>query len=184
MGGEHNISNALAVIALGLELNIDLQAIKKALLGYKGSGRRLEIKFKDKKYLVIDDYAHHPTEIKATLAATRNLKFNRLIAVFQPHRYTRTKLLLDEFGRCFDLADYVIITDIYPASEPSLEGVSGRLVYDKIKEYTPDKQIFFLPKEEIVAHILECIRPDDLVVTLGAGDIVKICDELVERIKR
>jgi UDP-N-acetylmuramate--alanine ligase len=138
----------------------------------------------DKNYLIIDDYAHHPTEIKATLAATRNLKCNRLIAVFQPHRYSRTKLLLDEFARCFDLADYVIITDIYPASEPPLEGVSGRLIYDKIKEHTPNKQISFLPKEDIVTHILESIRPDDLVLTLGAGDIVKTCDELVERLKR
>jgi UDP-N-acetylmuramate--alanine ligase len=118
------------------------------------------------------------------LAAIRNLKFNRLIAVFQPHRYTRTKLLLEEFGRCFDLADYVIITDIYPAGEAPLEGVSGRLIYDRIKEHAPDKQTRFLPKEEVAAHILEYVRPNDLVVTLGAGDIVKICDELVEKFKR
>jgi len=184
LGGEHNISNALSVIALGIELNLDLGVIKKSLADYKGARRRLEIKFKDKSYLVIDDYAHHPTEIKATLAAIRNLKFNRLVAVFQPHRYTRTKLLLEEFGRCFDLADYVIITDIYPAGEAPLEGVSGRLIYDRIKEHAPDKQTRFLPKEEVAAHILEYVRPNDLVVTLGAGDIVKICDELVEKFKR
>lgn len=184
LGGMHNISNALAVIALGLELGIDLEAIRKALLGYRGAHRRLEIKFNDKGYLVIDDYAHHPTEIKATLSALKSLKFNRLIAVFQPHRYTRTKLLLDEFGRSFDLAGYVIITDIYPAGELPLEGVSGRCIYDKIKEFAPNKEIHFLPKEKIVAHILGIIKPSDLVITLGAGDIIKVCDELVERLKR
>ena len=182
LGGTHNITNALSVIALGLELGIDLEFIKKTLASYKGARRRLEIKFDD-KYLVIDDYAHHPTEIKATLAAIRNLNSSRVIAVFQPHRYTRTKLLLDEFGKSFDLADYVIITDIYSANELPLEGVNGRCIYDKIKKYSPKKQINFLPKEEIVAHILEIIKPDDLVITLGAGDIMKICDELVEKLK-
>ena len=184
LGGEHNISNALAVIALGLELGVDLEVIKKTLVNYKGAGRRLEIKFSDKGLMLIDDYAHHPTEIKATLSAVRNLKQNRVIAIFQPHRYTRTKLLLEEFGKSFDLADYVIITDIYPASEPPLEGVSGRSVYDKIKERTPAKEVHFLAKEEIVGHILGIIKPGDLLITLGAGDIVKISDELAEKIKR
>jgi len=184
LGGEHNISNALSVIALGLELGIDLEVIKKTLASYQGAKRRLEIKFSDKDYLLVDDYAHHPTEIRATLSALRNLKADRLIAVFQPHRYTRTKLLLDEFGRSFDSVDEVIITDIYPASEQPLEGVSARLICEKIKERLPDKQVYFLPKEKIVTHILENIKPHDLVVTLGAGDIVKTCDELVEELKR
>lgn len=183
LGGEHNISNALAVIALGLELGIDLKFIKDTLKYYKGAGRRLEIKFDDKGYLLVDDYAHHPTEIKATLAALKGLKFNRLIAVFQPHRYTRTKLLSGEFGKSFDLADYIIVTDIYPAGERPQEGISGKLIYDKIKERLPDRQIYFLPKEEIAAHILGIIKPHDLLITLGAGDIVKICDELVEKFK-
>lgn len=183
LGGMHNISNALSVIALGLELKIDLRFIKKALSNYQGTCRRLEIKFSDKKYLVIDDYAHHPTEIRATLAAIKNLKFDRMIAIFQPHRYTRTKLLLDEFGKSFDLADYIVITDIYPASEPPLEGVSSRCVYDKIKECNPDKKIRFLSKEEIVGHILEIIKPKDLIITLGAGDIGKTSDELVASLR-
>lgn len=184
LGGEHNISNALSVIALGLELGIDLEVIKKTLERYQGAKRRLEIKFNNKDYLLIDDYAHHPTEIRATLSALINLRFARLIAIFQPHRYTRTKLLLDEFSKSFDLADYVIITDIYPAGEEPQEGISGRLIYDKIKEYSPNKQVIFLPKEKIAMHILETIKPQDLVVTLGAGDIVKTCDELVEELKR
>jgi UDP-N-acetylmuramate--alanine ligase len=183
LGGEHNISNTLSVIALGLELGIDLKFIKDTLKSYKGAKRRLEIKFDDKDYLLVDDYAHHPTEIKATLAALKGLKFNRLIAVFQPHRYTRTKLLFGEFGKSFDLADYIIVTDIYPAGERSQEGISGKLIYDKIKERLPDRQIYFLAKEEIAAHILRIIKPHDLLITLGAGDIVKICDELVEKFK-
>lgn len=184
LGGEHNISNALSAIAVGLELRINPAGIKKALAGYKGALRRSEVKFKNKDYLIIDDYAHHPTEIRATLAAVKNLKYRRIIAVFQPHRYTRTKLLLEEFGRAFALADYVCVTDIYAASEAPLEGISARCIYDKIKEVEPDKQAEFLPKEELVSRILRIIEPADLVITLGAGDITKICDELVEELKR
>ena len=184
LGGMHNISNALSVIALGLELKIDLTFIKKALSGYKGVRRRLEVKFKNDDFMVLDDYAHHPTELKATLSAVKNLKYRRTIAVFQPHRYSRTKLLLEEFSRSFDLADYVIVTDIYPAGEKLIEGISGRRVYEKIKEYSPDKQLCFLANEEIVSHIINILQPEDLVITLGAGDIIKTCDELVEELKR
>jgi UDP-N-acetylmuramate--alanine ligase len=158
--------------------------IKKILKDYKGAKRRLEIKFNNEKYLVVDDYAHHPTEIKAALSAIRNLKFSRLIVVFQPHRYTRTKLLLDEFGRCFDSADYLIITDIYPAGEPPQEGITAGLICDKIKENSPDQKVHFLPKQEITGHILKMIKPGDLLITLGAGDITKISDELVDELKR
>jgi len=184
LGGRHNISNALSVIALGLELGIDLKFIKNTLSNYKGSKRRLEIKFNQDNIMVIDDYAHHPTEIMATLQAIRNIKYNRIIAVFQPHRYTRTQLLLEEFGKSFDSADYVIITDIYAANEATIEGVNARSICDKIKKYFPDKKVEFLPKEEITGRILEIIKPQDLVITLGAGDIVKINDELVEKLKR
>ena len=177
LGGAHNISNALAVIALGLELGIDSKHIKNTLTNYKGASRRMEVKFKDGDYLLIDDYAHHPSEIRATLAAASHLKRKRVIAVFQPHRYSRTKLLLDEFSKSFTQADYVVITDIYPASEPALEGVHARNIVEKIK----DKQALYLSKEKIAAHILEIRRPGDLVITLGAGDITKISDELAKR---
>lgn len=183
LGGMHNISNSLSVIALGLELGIDLKFIKKTLLDYRGAGRRLEVKFQEKGLLLIDDYAHHPTEIKATLAAIRNLRSERVIAVFQPHRYTRTKLLLNEFGKCFESADYIIITDIYAASEPPLEGVTGRLLSDKIRETQAGKEVYFLPKEEIIRHLSKVIKPSDIIITLGAGDIVKTCDELAKTLK-
>lgn len=184
LGGFHNISNTLSVIALGIELKIEPQFIKKALSSYKGAHRRLEIKLRDRNYTLIDDYAHHPTEIKATLKTVRNLGSNRVIAVFQPHRYTRTKLLLNEFGGSFNLADYIIVTDIYPAGEMPQEGLTSSSIYDKIREHSHNKQIHFLPKEEIVAHILTILKPGDLVITLGAGDIVKTSDELARELKR
>lgn len=184
LGGRHNISNALSVIALGLELGIDLKSIKNALNNCKGAKRRLEVKFQRTGLTVIDDYAHHPTEIRATLLALKNLRPNKIIAVFQPHRYTRTKILIDEFSKSFDSADHVIITDIYAASESPIEGVSAKSICDKIKEYSPAKIVEYLPQKDIKSHILEIIRPKDLVVTLGAGDIVKINDELVRELKR
>lgn len=184
LGGLHNISNALSVIALGLELGIGIKIIKSSLSNYRGAGRRIEIKFKNSDFLVIDDYAHHPTEIKATLRAVKNLNPRRLIAVFQPHRYTRTKLMLDKFASSFDLADYTVVTDIYAASEPVLEGVSAKSICEKIKEYNPGQLVDFLPKQELAKHILGLMRPGDLVITLGAGDITKVCDELVEKLKR
>jgi UDP-N-acetylmuramate--alanine ligase len=184
LGGRHNISNALSVIALGIDLGIDLKFIKKTLSNYKGAKRRLEIKLNENNLMVIDDYAHHPTEIRATLLAVKNLKYNRIIAVFQPHRYTRTKLLLNEFGKSFELADYVIVTDIYAAGEVAIEGVNAAAVCGQIKKYAPDKLVEFLPKEKIIAHILDIIKPRDLVITLGAGDIAKINDELVEELTR
>lgn len=184
LGGIHNVSNALSVIALGLELGIKTGTIKKALANYKGVGRRLEVKFQNQDYMILDDYAHHPTEIRATLAAIKSLNPKRLIAVFQPHRFSRTKFLLEEFSRSFDLADYIIITDIYPAGELPIDEVSAKNIYEKMKAYSPDKETSFLPKDQISKHIINSKRPGDLIVTLGAGDITKVCDELVEGIKR
>ena len=178
LGGLHNVSNAMAVIALGLEMGIDKAVIKETLREFKGAGRRLEIRFKDENYLVLDDYAHHPTEIQATLRAVRNMKYKRIIAVFQPHRFSRTKLLLDEFGKCFDAADRVIVTDIYGASETPLEGINGESVCRKIVENAPEKTVEFVNRENIARHIFDIIKPGDLVITLGAGDITKTSEQI------
>jgi len=183
LGGMHNISNSLAVIGLGLELGIELKHIRRCLQAYKGAGRRLEIRFQSDKYLLIDDYAHHPTEIKATLAAITNLKAARLIVIFQPHRYSRTQLLLDEFALSFDQADYLIITDIYAASESPIKGVDAEALLKKIKDSHSDKEAVYLEKEKITGHIKKIVRPGDLVITLGAGDIVKISDALAKELK-
>jgi UDP-N-acetylmuramate--alanine ligase len=184
LGGLHNISNSLAVISLGLELGIDLEFIRKALINYKGAGRRLEVKFEGKGLKVIDDYAHHPTEIKVTLAAVKSLRPKRIIAIFQPHRYSRTKILLDDFASSFSAADYLIVTDIYAASEIPIEGVRAELLCDSIKRLAPAKSVVYLPKERIVEHLLRIGRPGDLLITLGAGDITKICDELAQELRR
>ncbi|MFC1675192.1 UDP-N-acetylmuramate--L-alanine ligase [Candidatus Omnitrophota bacterium] len=183
LAGAHNISNALAVIAVGIELGISPGVISGALASYKGTRRRLEVRYKDKGYLLVDDYAHHPTEIRATLAALKELKPRRLIAAFQPHRYTRTKLLLKEFACCFELADKLIITDIYPAGEAPIKGIDGMSIFEGVKRHSPDQDLQFLAKEEICAGILKDLKPQDLVVTLGAGDITKVCDELEQGLK-
>jgi len=159
LGGRHNILNALAVIALGLELGIDKELIKSALISYQGARRRLEIKFSSLECLVLDDYGHHPTEIKATLEAVRSLNPQRLLVIFQPHRYTRTKLLLDSFASCFDLADYLIITDIYSAGEAPIEGVSGYSIYERLKSGNYSGKLEFLPKENILKHVLNILNP-------------------------
>ncbi|MCK9431728.1 MAG: UDP-N-acetylmuramate--L-alanine ligase [Candidatus Omnitrophica bacterium] len=184
LGGRHNISNSLAVIALGLELGISPEDIRRSLRDYKGAGRRLEVKFRDSRYMVIDDYAHHPSEIKATLAAAENLKAKRRIVIFQPHRYSRTRLLLDDFAGSFPAADYLVVTDIYAASEEPIEGVNSLSLRDKIKECYPDKKVIYLPKEEIVPHLLGMLREGDLIMVLGAGDIVKVSDALAEELKK
>lgn len=183
LAGRHNISNALAVIGLGLELGIASNHMCRILEGYKGVGRRLEIKFRSDEYLVIDDYAHHPTEIIATLAAVANLKCKRKIAIFQPHRYSRMQFLLDDFAKSFEQTDYLIITDIYAAGEQPIEGIDSQVLLKKIRDYSPDKEVIYLTKESIAGHMQKIIRPGDSVITLGAGDIVRVSDALAEELK-
>lgn len=180
LGGMHNIVNALSVIALGLELGVNLENIKKALTTYKGAKRRLEIKLDTEDVLILDDYAHHPTEIKATLNALDTLKRRRIIVVFQPHRYSRTKLLLNEFGKCFVGADYVIITDIYPAGEKPIDGITDKSIYDCMNK-AGDPRVSYMPKEAVVKHLLKVTKSGDLIITLGAGDITKLSDELAQK---
>jgi len=183
MGGEHNISNALSVIALGLELGIDVRIIKKVLRDTKGARRRQEVKFKDSRFLLIDDYAHHPTEIKATLATVKNFSPRRLVVVFQPHRYSRTKFLIEEFSRSFDHADHLVLTDIYPAAENPLPGINKELLCGKIKAASSGKPVDCVAKEDLVRHVLKIAKEGDLIITLGAGDITKISDTLAESLK-
>ena len=180
--GRHNISNALGAIAVGLEMGFDFKSIQEALSSYTGVRRRLQLKLKEKDVLIFDDYAHHPTEIKATLQALKNFKHKRLVAVFQPHRYTRTKFLIEDFGNCFKDVDHLVVTDIYSASEPPIEGVSARNICQKARQ-AKIKDVLFLSKGDILEHLLKKIEPGDLVAIMGAGDITRIADALVEKIK-
>ena len=180
LGGLHNISNATGVIAAGLELGIRVEVIQKVLAGFQGAKRRLEVKLSTDKFTVIDDYAHHPTEIRASLAALKQFGSRRVIAIFQPHRYTRTQLLLQEFGRCFEHADKVIITDIYAANEQPIPGVTGESVCNAVREVFQHKEVNFVSKEQIPDFIKTVARDKDVIVTLGAGDITKISDQLAK----
>ncbi len=182
ISGEHNISNALGAIAVGLEAGLDFASIGRALASYKGVRRRMELKLREKDILIFEDYAHHPTEIQATIKALKNFPHKRILLAFQPHRYTRTKFLINEFGRCFRGTDRLILTDIYAASEPPIEGVTAENICRKARE-AGIKDVRFLPKEDILEHLVKEIQPGDLIAILGAGDIGSIADALAKRIK-
>ncbi|MCU0666793.1 MAG: UDP-N-acetylmuramate--L-alanine ligase [Candidatus Omnitrophica bacterium] len=184
LGGKHNISNSLSVVALGLKLGINKSIISSALQGYKGSGRRIQVKYQDSRCALIDDYAHHPTEIKATLSAVNNLKYKRMVVIFQPHRYSRTQRLFDEFTKCFSGADVLIITDIYPASEKPIPGVDAQNLALAIAKAMPGSRVCFTPKDKIKEHVIDGLNKEDLILTLGAGDITRISDEIAEELSK
>jgi UDP-N-acetylmuramate--alanine ligase len=175
--GVHNVVNALAAIAVGIDLEIPFGVMQEALSHFSGIHRRLEVKW-DGDIKVIDDYGHHPTEIKATLSAVRSISPGRIIVAFQPHRYTRTKALLEEFATAFEDADVLILTEIYAASEEKIDGISGSLVAERIRSAGHEHVIFAPAKDDVVEIIAGLARPGDTVVTLGAGDIFKIGEEL------
>ncbi|MCX8110778.1 MAG: UDP-N-acetylmuramate--L-alanine ligase, partial [Syntrophorhabdaceae bacterium] len=178
--GIHNVVNGLAACAVGMELEIPFSKIADAFQSFSGIQRRLEIKW-DGRIKLIDDYGHHPTEIKATLSSIRGMWKGRIIVAFQPHRYSRTKALMDEFITSFNEADILIITEIYPASEEPIEGVSGAALAERIKASGHKNVIFCPTKEDAAVKILEIATQGDVVVMLGAGDINKICDTLKDR---
>ena len=178
--GIHNVRNALATVTVSMELGIDFDDIAKALESFTGVNRRFEIKGELHGMPIIDDYAHHPTEIKATLKAAKDGFDRRIIAVFQPHTFTRTAEFYDEFARSFDDADIVIVTDVYPAREKPIEGITGKLVADYAVKYN-HKNVFYCPTiDEIYDLVLQIYKPDDMLITLGAGDIWKLNQRLIE----
>ncbi|UOD35893.1 UDP-N-acetylmuramate--L-alanine ligase [Deferribacteraceae bacterium V6Fe1] len=179
--GEHNISNSLAAIGISLEFSIDVNVIKAALKNFKGVQRRLSKRFETDNVVVFDDYGHHPTEIKATLKAIREAYENRkVVVVFQPHRYTRTRLLMNDFAKSFFNSDMVFVTDIYAASEDPIEGVHSQVLVEEIKKHG-FKDVFYLGKESDFFKYYERIKDESLViVTLGAGSITKFSFEIAE----
>ncbi|MDP3142673.1 MAG: cyanophycin synthetase, partial [Candidatus Omnitrophota bacterium] len=180
--GRHNISNSLAAVCVGLKLGINFAEISEGLSQYQGVRRRFQIKHRINDITIIDDYGHHPTEIRATLEAAKTVSHNRLVVVFQPHRYSRTKFLLEEFGNSFNKSDHLIITDIYAASEAPIDGVSAERIFEKVVA-SGHKQAFYTKKDKIIEELLKMLKPQDLVIFLGAGDIGKLADELAEKIK-
>ncbi|MEN6350664.1 MAG: UDP-N-acetylmuramate--L-alanine ligase [Syntrophomonas sp.] len=168
--GKHNALNAMAGIAVARETGISMDRVRDALLKFQGARRRFQIMGNKGKLIVVDDYAHHPTEIKATIEAARNSHQGRLIVVFQPHRYSRTRILGRQLGEALVKADLVIITDVYSAGEPALEGVSGEIVFKAALD-AGGNTIYIPGKQEIENYLLENSREGDLIITMGAGDI-------------
>jgi len=185
--GRHNVANALACISIGLSLSIDFDVICESLKEYEGVQRRFQLKDKIGDVWVIDDYAHHPTEIQAVLDTAQSFKrplpkTSKLITIFQPHRYSRVQALIDDFAESLTRSDSLIITDIYAASEKAIEGITAQNLCKKVCALT-DKPVCYLPKEKIVDHLLGIAKPHDIVMTLGAGDINAIADDFVKALK-
>jgi UDP-N-acetylmuramate--L-alanine ligase/UDP-N-acetylenolpyruvoylglucosamine reductase len=169
--GKHNVSNALGVIALASELGVPFAKIAKSLGTFRHARRRFEIKYQSDRFLLVDDYAHHPTEIRATLATARSAGRKRVLTMFQPHRYSRTKALSKEFGSAFDHADQVVISDVYAASEPALPGITGQTIADAISVHG-HPAVTYQPRFELLHRdVGRLLMEGDLVLSLGAGNV-------------
>ena len=179
--GRHSISNGLAAIAVGLELEVPFGAIASHLSSFRGADRRFQLKGEVKGILVIDDYGHHPVEIQATLQAARRGWDRRTIVVFQPHRYSRVKALAKEFAGSFELADVVVVTEIYPAGEDPVPGVSGDGLATAIRDRGHPDVIFVPDLKDVPDILFSSVRPGDMVITLGAGSVWKAGEEFLRR---
>ncbi len=182
--GLHNICNALAAIATGVELEIPFAYIQEALREFSGIHRRFEVKGEARGITVVDDYGHHPTEIDATLRTARLVwPDRRLVAIFQPHRYTRTQALWKEFCPPLLTADVLLLTEIYGAGEWPIPGVSGTLIWEGTQALGHPQALFIPHKDELVAEMLRHVRAGDVVLTLGAGDVWKIGEQVLKALQ-
>ena len=179
--GVHMVKNSLVAVCIAKELGIPFSTIKKALESFSGVYRRFEVKY-NKEIMVVDDYAHHPTETTATLAAIRSGWDRRLVAIFQPHLYSRTRDFYQEFGRSFLNSDVFICTDVYPAREEPIEGVTGRLIADAASSFGHKNVLYVENKYDIPKVINDIKREGDIIITMGAGDIWKIGEKFVEQL--
>jgi UDP-N-acetylmuramate--alanine ligase len=181
--GKHNILNAMAAVAVGLDLDIPAKTILKALQDYSGTGRRFELKKEINGLMVIEDYGHHPTEIKATLDAAKRGWARRVVAVFQPHRYTRLSLLMKSFATAFNQADVLVVTEVYPAGEQPIPGATGKALVEEIKLFG-HKHVYFEPNMKKIPSLLtRIIQPQDMILVLGAGNIYKIIPDIIARLE-
>ncbi|MGE5401044.1 MAG: UDP-N-acetylmuramate--L-alanine ligase [Ignavibacteriales bacterium] len=180
--GLHNIKNSLVAVTVATELGISFETIKKSLESFSGVYRRFETKY-NKELLVIDDYAHHPTEVNATLSGVRNGWDRRLVAVFQPHLYSRTKDFASEFGRSFLNSDIFVCTDIYPAREMPIEGVTGEMIASAAKMFGHKNVIYVPDKNQVPETLMKLKKDGDIIITMGAGDIWKYGEKFVQLLK-
>lgn len=183
--GLHNVYNALATICVGLELEISFPVIADALSSFAGVQRRMQHKGTANDITIVDDYGHHPTEIRATLAAIKQAwPDKRLVVMFQPHRYSRTKGLAKEFHTCFHHADLLVMTDIYAASEAPIEGVSSELLLEQIQQHGQRNTVYVADVNKMAEVVKPMLQPNDLVLSLGAGNIVKAGEDLLALLER
>ncbi|MBW2608996.1 MAG: UDP-N-acetylmuramate--L-alanine ligase [Deltaproteobacteria bacterium] len=183
MPGIHNVLNALAAISVGIELEIGMEDIRRGLKNLGGLERRFQIKGEKGGVLVIDDYGHHPTEISAVLETAKKCwPKKRLVVVFQPHRYTRTKALFERFVICFNQADILIVAPIYPAGEEPIEGVDAEWLFKGIRGHGHREVMLCRKREKVLSLLADIVKPGDMVMTLGAGDIHRVGDELLEKL--
>jgi UDP-N-acetylmuramate--alanine ligase len=180
--GRHNAQNALAAVAVGLELGMSFGDIRDGLAEFRGIDRRLQVKGRGRDVLVLDDYAHHPNEIRATIKAVKDSGLGRVVAIFQPHRYTRTKLLFDDFAKVLLDIDVLFLMDIYPAGEDPIEGVSSRSLYNTIKDMGHANVFYSNGSDNLVSSVLGTVRPGDVVITLGAGNVWAVGERIAEEI--
>jgi UDP-N-acetylmuramate--alanine ligase len=181
MPGDHNVLNALAAVTVGLELEIPFATIARSLEEFLGVARRFEIRAVEHDVVFVDDYGHHPTEVVATLRAAKRSYGRRVVTVFQPHRYSRTRFLMQEFGRAFFDADVLYVTDIYAASEEPIPGVDSQTLVRTIREYGHKQAFHISDKEKLTDEVASTIEKGDLVLTLGAGDVSALNDVLVDK---
>src|SRR5262245_20731561 len=178
--GKHNVYNSLAAIAVGLELDVPFEKIAEALGEFTGADRRFQFKGEEKGITIVDDYGHHPTEIKATLSAARiGAPNRRIVVLFQPHRYSRTHDLMEEFASAFNNADVLFVTDIYAASEAPIEGVHANVLTERIKSYGHKHAEYIGPLDNAAEALRANVREGDLVITLGAGSVHRAGDQLL-----
>ena len=181
--GNHNVVNATAAVAVGIGLDVDPQRVREALESFRGVDRRFQLKGTANGVSVIDDYGHHPTEIRATLAAARQCGFDNIHVVFQPHRYTRTQDLLEEFGTAFADADRIYVLDIYAASEKPIPGVTGERVADAIQKLGGKDARYISSFAEAARQLASVAQSGDMVLTLGAGNVSQLGAEILEQLK-
>jgi UDP-N-acetylmuramate--alanine ligase len=180
--GAHNVLNATAAIAVGVGLDVPVEKIREALDNFRGVDRRFQVRGQAGGITVVDDYGHHPTEIKATLLAARQCGYGKIHVIFQPHRYTRTQALMDEFGGAFSEADSIFVLDIYAASEQPIEGISGQALADRVRQSGKVNVEYVSSFASAVQAILSQAKPGDLILTLGAGNVHQLGPMILDRV--
>ena len=180
--GKHNVLNALSSIALGVEIGLSFDSIKETLQSFRGVNRRFQIRARIGNIIVINDYAHHPTEIEAVLETARNLGKKRIVAVFQPHRYTRTEKLYKEFAESLAMADKVILTDVYSAGEAPIKGVNADIIFNAMKNNGYKDVVYIPDKNRILSYLSNTIEKGDIILFMGAGDISAVAGKLTDKL--